>query len=169
MSRNLLPDVVREKEYQTINWTPFHRHVVSLEMAGFTPSQIADLTEYSLSRISVILNDPRAQIDRDSIGKQVAEKMTDVHLKFKMHANEALEELVDELRGSEDERIRQKSALAILDRAGYSKYQGEHIPRPEIGEEAAARLIAAVADIKGIKGPEYELMPVEIVSSDPRP
>lgn len=166
MSRNLLPDIAPEKDYQPAEWTTAHRHIVSLELAGFTPSEICAATGYSASRVSVILHDPRAQVDRDELSKAVLDKVSDVHVRFKMAANEAFDELLDELRHSADERVRQKSALAILDRGGYSKYQGEHVPRPPITEDVADRLIAAAAEISTARGPDYQLMPAEVIPSD---
>jgi hypothetical protein len=138
-----------------------------LECAGLAPGQIAELVEMDISRVSVILNDERADVDRQSILSQLAEQAADVHVSFKLLAKEALQELTDEMRNAEDARVRQKAALAILDRGGYSKYQGEHVPRPEVGDLAADRLIKAVQELKASPAPDYaQIEPKKIQEAD---
>lgn len=157
-ARDLLPEISKEKPWQPGKWTGVHRRIVALEMAGYKPGEIAQITGYSPNHISIILNDPRAIHDRNTIGKQVASQITDIHLKLRLHADQALETLVDSLN-SEDEKVAQKGALAILDRAGYSKYQGEHIPKSVLPEGAAERILEAVAEIRALSPDQtYEVV-----------
>lgn len=148
MSRDLLPTRSGDRRWSPDKWTSRHRYVVMLELCGLKNNEIAAATGYSESRISIILSDPRAEVDRTELAGGVADKVTDVGLKLQLHAHEALDELVDLMRDAPDDRVRQTSAIAILDRAGYSKYQGVQKDSVELGEEAAARLERSIATIE---------------------
>jgi transposase len=167
LRRDLLPHMSREKYWEPIKWTARHSFMVALEMAGLTPSQIAAKLGCNMARVSVILNDPRAEHERSKHARRIADNVTEVSMSLKLHAREALSELVEELRECEDVRIRQKSAIAILDRAGYSKYQGEHVPQQQLGAEAADRIEKAVGQIKAAspdvdyQEADFEVLPDE--------
>lgn len=120
MSKDLLPAVRPDKPYQPEKWTGVHRRIVSLSESGYRNYEIAELVGLTPSRISIILNDPRADIERRTFAKKVVEQVQDIQLKIALHAEEALEEIVDEMRNAESAKIRQTAAFGILDRAGYS-------------------------------------------------
>jgi hypothetical protein len=155
MSRDLLPAVAKQKYYQPEKWTAFHRYIVALEAAGSRPGEIAKATGLSAARVSVILNDQRAEIIREEIGEKIVDSITDVTMRLRLLSNEAVDELADELRHCEDVRVRQKAATEILDRAGYSRYQGEILPSQDFGEEAAERIEKAVGEISLVEGVDY--------------
>lgn len=120
MSRNLLPTIARQKSYQPVNWTSRHRNCVHLEMAGYKNKEIAQILEWTPSKVSITLQDDRAELERISMAGMVAEKLTDVHVKLNLLSHEAVQETADLMRHSENDGIRLKAAFGILDRAGYS-------------------------------------------------
>lgn len=143
-----------------MKWTGMHRRVVSLEMIGYRPGEIAKMMELSESYVSVILNDPRAVVERNTIGKSVSERVTDVHLQLRLHAPEALKALVDTI-SSEDEKVKQRGAIALLDRAGYSKYQGDHVPKQVLSDAAAETILETMRELERANIPEASYRVIE--------
>ena len=97
MSRDLHPAVLKEKTYQPEKWSNFHRYIVLLEVAGKRPGQIADIVGVSNARVSVILNDARADLDRVQLGGAIADRMTDITSKLEMYAHESLDIIMEEI------------------------------------------------------------------------
>lgn len=120
MSRNLLPVVARQKSYQPVNWTARHRNCVHLEMAGYKNHEIAEILRWKPSKVSITLNDDRAELDRVMLASMVAEKMTDVHVKLNLLSHEALHEVAEVMRHTENDGVKLKACFGILDRGGYS-------------------------------------------------
>lgn len=120
MSRNLLPAVEREKSYQPVSWTSRHRTCVALEMSGLKNCEIAKVIGWSEAKVSVTLNDSRAEIDRTDFAGLVADKVTDVRMKLDLISHEAVQEAVEIMRDSPKDDIRLRAAFGLLDRAGYS-------------------------------------------------
>lgn len=142
MSRDLLPALAPEKEYQPEKWSSLHRYIVLLEVAGKRPGEIAEITGLSNSRVSVILNDKRAELDRISLGSSLADRLVDLNAKLSLYAHEALEVIVDEMRDLTNRaELRVKAGFGILDRAGYTpSSKDESQPPPQIPEEIATRM-----------------------------
>ena len=120
MSRNLLPAIARQKSYQPVNWTARHRNCVGLELAGYKNHEIAQILNWSQSKVSTTLQDDRAEVERITMAGVISEKLADVHLKLNLLSHEAVAETADLMRHSENDGIRLKAAFGILDRAGYS-------------------------------------------------
>ena len=141
-NRDLLPEVHREKYYQPEKWSSFHRYLVMLEIAGKRPGQIAEIADITISRVSVILNDPRAELDRITLGAALADRLTDVQSKLELYAHEALEVIVEELREPTNKaELRVKAGFGLMDRAGYTPNVREDIPpAPDIPEELVERV-----------------------------
>jgi len=159
MSRDLIPEVQRVKTYQPIKWNGSHRRVVALEAAGYRPGEIAEITGLTPSRVSIILNDPRADLDRKQFARKVVDRVQDVQLQIALHAEEALEEIVDEMRTSTNEQIRQKASLAILDRAGYTPIRKELKVEAQVPQELIGAMQEVLSEIEAIEA-DYEIVPV---------
>jgi hypothetical protein len=97
--------------------------MVSMHMAGFTHEEIGRELGYTPSRISTILGCKTEELARyrDEVENQVAMQMGDLVMSFRAESRKSLNTLVA-IRDKEDAPLSEKrlSALAILDRAGYS-------------------------------------------------
>ena len=100
-----------------------HKVVISMHMAGFTNAEIARELGYKPERVSVIINssNPQLQEHRSKVENEVAMQMGDLVMSFRAESRKSLNTLVA-IRDKEDAPLSEKrlSALAILDRAGYS-------------------------------------------------
>lgn len=145
---DLIPTEGPEKPWQPKNWGPQHRMAVRLQVMGFKNKEIAQSLSLTESRVSIILNDPRAVAEREDAMDDIASNMLDLNKKLKVHAVEALEEVVDEMRHSKDERIRQRASFGILDRAGYTPVQKHQKVEPEVPADVADRMLTAMEEMK---------------------
>lgn len=150
MSRDLHPAVIKDKYYQPEKWTAFHRYVVMLELAGKRPGEIAQIVGMTESRISVILNDRRAEMDRVELGGALADRLTDLNSKLELYAHEALEVVVDEMRDLTNKpELRVKAGFGIMDRAGYTaKTKDPEEQAPSVPSEVADRLETVAKELK---------------------
>jgi len=160
VGRDLLPTFSKEKSYQPIKWTGQHRRIVSLEAAGFRPKEIAEILNISIAHVSVILNDARADEDRKVFAAGLVERVQDVTLKIALHADEALEEIIDEMRNVEDPRVRQRAAFGILDRAGYGPIQKSMQSPTSVPPELLHSMQGVLNEMKGIEA-EYTILESE--------
>ncbi len=158
---DLLPELTKQKAYQPMRWTQRHRLVVALWLAGARNKQIADVMGYDSDYVSVILNDKRAMVEIEAMGSSMAERMTDVHTRLKVLANEALSEITDEMRDtSAPVAVRQRAAFGILDRAGYTAVQKHINVEAQIPADIADR-VEKVLDV--IQGPEADKYDYEVL------
>lgn len=111
-----------------------HKLAVMLQVCGLTNNEIAANLGYTASRVSIILNSQKEelqQVRRDTV-ERVAERTVDLSTKIRLKAPEAFDKMVDLLE-SDNERIVLESAKDILDRAGYApvkKQINAHVPVP---------------------------------------
>lgn len=168
MGRDLLPQESPEKTMQPEKWLASHRRIVALEIAGWRPGEIATLVEFSPTYVSVILNDPRADLDRKQFAEKVVDAVGDVQLKIALHAEEALDEILDEMRICEDVKVRQKAAFGILDRAGYTPVRKEIIAHTTIPPEMLSGMQSVMDEMKGIQEIDYTIVEeaAEVASGD---
>lgn len=100
-----------------------HKLVVALAVAGYRNSEIAAELGYTPGRVSIILNSKHPELaeHRSQIQNQVAINTGDLVLSFHAESRKSLNTLV-KIRDKEDAPLSEQrlSALAILDRAGYS-------------------------------------------------
>lgn len=156
---DLLPNQHRQKPYQPLHWGPQHRLIVQLQVMGFKGSEIADMLDLTPTRVSTILNDDRAVIEREKAMDSLASNMTDLNQKIKIYAVEALDEVVDEMRHSKDEKVRQRASFGILDRAGYTPVQKHQKIEPEVPADMADKMLTAMAEVKNSTiDVEYEIV-----------
>lgn len=141
--------IEREKESVPVKWTPRHDIVVALYLGGLKNWEIAAQVGFSEGKVSAILNDPRAAIVKDRLGSQAFEQSVEVQDRIFGYAHEALDEVVEQMRMSNDERVRQKAAFSILDRAGYSKIERRAAATAPVSDDVARRMLKALDEIKG--------------------
>ena len=110
-------------QYKRKNIRPRHKMVVSLHMAGHTDVEIARLLGYKVSSVGTILHSDHPDLvkAREDMGNLVAKNLGDMVLRFHQEASKSVDVLV-EIRDKEAAPCseRRLSALAILDRAGYT-------------------------------------------------
>jgi hypothetical protein len=138
---DLLPFLEGDKEWSPAKWSPRHRLVVALHLGGDTNKEIAEKLSLSEGRVSVVLNDPRAVYEIERMARRIADRTIDTALRIKLYANEALDEIVEELRTSKSEKVRQSAAFGLLDRAGYTPIRGyEEEAPPVLPSEVVSRM-----------------------------
>lgn len=158
-------------------WSPRHRLIVALHLGGDRNKEIAEKLNVSESHVSIVLNDPRAVHEIQRMSEAVADRTLDTALRLKLYANEALDEIVEELRSSRNEKVRQSAAFGILDRAGFTPAKGAEVdPAPLLPKQVVERMEAATAEIIQYEGEYENVEPIrkEITSepeqsSDPPP
>lgn len=150
-----------------------HKMVVTLHCAGWTGKAIAESMGYTEMTVSNILNDPHPELEahRRLMQEKVADHSTDVLLRFRAESMKSVETLV-EIRDTPDAPLSEKrlSALAILDRAGYSPVKKQmnvnaNVPIQELNA-AAERIEKANQAVAGRDQWEVKtLSPEELESS----
>lgn len=163
---DLKPNELPEKYWQPENWSPRHRLICQLSTLGMKGREIAGALGLSESHVSVVLNDPRARAEIEEAITNVADNIVDLHDRLKAHAVEAVDEIVDEMRNSKDERIRQKASFGILDRAGYTPVQKSIRLGAQIPASVADRVERALRDISDIPEGEYEYVEHDLPSEE---
>lgn len=154
-------DLPGNRYYSSVKWTPRHRLVVALHLAGYRNNEIAKITNLSESRVSIILNDVRAQKEIRELSTKIASHVTDVHLRLHLLSNDALSEVEREMRHSPDERIRQRAAFGILDRAGFVSGGVSAGESTQISDEIASRIEEALAEGEEAEEISFELLEAE--------
>lgn len=126
--------------------SPKHLRVIHLHSTGlFSGKEISELLDISQSRISVIVNDPRAQeLVAEYQRKAIAETTVEAEEVIKASSVEAAKTVVQLMRNAASERIRQTSAFGILDRSGIHGKGNGNGTGPEGGklDPESAKLIA---------------------------
>ena len=102
---------------------PRHKMVVALHMAGWTNVEIANQLGYTDGRVGIILQSqhPALREVRKEMADKVAVATGDIVLRFHQESGKSLDTLI-EIRDAAASPVseRRQSALAILDRAGYT-------------------------------------------------
>jgi len=132
-----------------------HKLAIRLEACGMTNNQIAEHLGYTPSRISIILNDPRADEIRAGMSSLVADNLDDIALRLQHYAGEALTEVVDIMRESTSDTVRQRSAFDILDRAGYNKIEKHISATTNISDKQVAQLLGTLEETKQVFDADY--------------
>lgn len=102
---------------------PRHKMAVALSMAGWKNTEIAKQLGYTETRISIILQSqhPDLRAVRKEMADRVAMESGDIVLRFYQESGKSLDTLIEIRDDRESPRSeRRQSALAILDRAGYT-------------------------------------------------
>lgn len=158
---DLLPHIKPENRPQ--RWTPRHRLVVALALAGYTNAEIAATLDVSEGFVSSAKNDPRALIEEEKVGSAIADRIVDASMRIKLYANEAIDEIVEQMRTAADVKVRQKAAFGILDRGGYGVQRTvNHVEAPKIPSDVADRMESALEDMSDIGSVTYKVVDVQV-------
>lgn len=181
MGVDLLPLMQGDKAWSPEKWSPRHRLIVALHLGGDRNKEIAEKLSVSENHVSIVLNDPRAVHEIARLSGLMADRVVDTGLRLQLYSNEALDEIVDELRTSRNEVVRQKAAFGILDRAGFTpvRQADSADPPPVLPEAVVERMEATTTEIIQYDGayknvdpverPEQPEVPVEVIApGDPR-
>lgn len=145
-------------DYAPNELSPTHFHMIAMRAAGMRPGEIAKALGYSNSRVSVILNDPRAkQLVSRMTGDVLREFQLDVGEQIVSYAAEAAETVAGLMRMAESEQVRLSASKDILDRAGYKPKEVVTHMHAEIDHEDAQRILTALRESKE-KAPELEFV-----------
>jgi len=149
-----------DKAWSPDKWNPRHRLIVALHLAGDKNKEIARKLKLSQSHISLILSDPRAIYEIEHLAQSVADRTVDTALRLKLYANEALDEIVEEIRTSRNEKVRQTAAFGLLDRAGYTplRINIDEAP-PTLPEDVVQRMEETTRELVEYKGSYREVKP----------
>lgn len=163
MAVDLLPAVNGDKYYHPEKWSPRHRLIVALHLGGDKNAEIAEKLGVSASHVSITLNDPRAVYEIENLASTVADRTVDTALRIKLYSNEALDEIVEELRTSKSEKVRQTAAFGLLDRAGYTPVREvREVAPPVLPEDVINRMEDTTRELVEWKGVYREVEPVPI-------
>lgn len=169
MGVDLLPMMQGDKKWSPEKWSPRHRLIVALHLGGDRNNEIAVKLSVSQTHVSVVLNDPRATHEIARLSGLMADRVVDTGLRLKLYANEALDEVVEEMRSSRNEKVRQNAAFGILDRAGYTPVKGSETEvAPMLPQDVVDRMEATTHEIIQYEGAYREVEPVP-VDSEPVP
>ncbi len=163
MSVDLLPMMQGVKDWSPDKWNPRHRLIVALHVAGDKSREICEKLGVSESHVSLILNDPRAIYEIENLAQGIADRTVDTALRIKLYANEALDEIVEELRTSRNEKVRQTAAFGLLDRAGYTPVREvrEEAP-PLLPQDVVQRMEETTRELVEYQGTYKVVEPVEL-------
>ena len=137
--------------WQPKKLNPRHLVILQAHAAGLKNVDICKVLHMSESRVSTIINDPRAPRYIEQFCSNTADGMRDVFERIRLYSNEALTLVMDQLRDEgEDPNLRQRAAFSILDRAGYSKIEKKLVAHATVSEKAADALAGALLEAKRI-------------------
>ncbi len=160
MAVDLLPTMNGDKAWSPEKWNPRHRLIVALHLAGDKNKEISQKLKVSESHVSLILSDPRAVYEIEHLAQSVADRTVDTALRIKLYANEALDEIVEELRTSRNEKVRQTAAFGLLDRAGYTPVrENTEEAAPTLPEDVVQRMEETTKELVEYKGVYREVEP----------
>lgn len=163
MPTDLLPQLNGTRYYDPDKWGVRHRICVALHMGGDRNKEIAERLGCSESWVSKTLGDARAVYEIAQLEKNLADRTMDTALRFKLYANEALDEIMEELRSCSDVRVRQKAAFGILDRAGYTPHSVDQGDAPPLlPAEVIDRMEQTTKELVQHRGVYQEVTPTEI-------
>lgn len=134
-----------EDPTQPISWSPKHELTASLLALGtLSHRDIADIVGYTPARVGHIARDPRAlAIARRAADKALAQT-EDLQERIKAAAVDAFEVVHEQVIGEDhDPRLRQKGAIALMDRAGYTPIQRSTDTHTSLDDLVAMRMEAA--------------------------
>lgn len=119
---------------------PRHRMIIALHMGGYSNVDIAKYLGYTPQRVSTVINAKHPELAecKREFANKVALATGDVVMRFHAESGKCLDKLI-EIRDRPDAPIseQRQSALAILDRAGYTPIKKQinldtQIPFPEL-------------------------------------
>ena len=139
--------------YHPKTFSSRHKIIVALSASGMKSGEIAREMGLQLATVSKILGDPRAKVLKTQLNTEFIEQLTqDTQEVIQSHTLEAANKMVSLMRGAENERVQQTSAMDILDRGGFKPKEHTVTTSFKVPPEDAKRLIDAL--IESRKPPE---------------
>lgn len=146
--------------------SPQHVPLFLLRVQGYTMREIGTLTGFSRFTVSSIFRCAAGQRLLSELFMELGRAEFGVVDSLKAASPEAIETLLDVMRGEKDD-LRLKSAMAILDRAGYGAVQkAETTLRIEIPSEKAELLNAAINEAFDLGEGDFEIVVTEALDVD---
>lgn len=157
LSRQLKPN-----EPQKLN--DRHLTAIFLRASGLKQSRVAQITGYTDSALSVILNHPYAQALLTRLAAHMASSVIDMEARVKAAAPEALDTVLEVMRDTNERgSVRSKNAFELLKLAGVgAKQESKVVHEFQVPKEQASLLTEAIRESRNIVDAEY----VEIVQGD---
>lgn len=144
--------------YQPEELSIRHKHIIALRAAGMRNVDIADILGFEPATVSKILGDPRSKVLLSRMSADFLDQVTTtVQEKIQGSALEAYEMILELMRTSDHDRVRQTSAFDILDRAGHKAHERSGSIQIKAEPKDIKRLVEALVESK--KEPE----PLEMV------
>ena len=141
------------KEFSATHW-----HMFAMRASGMRPGEIASALGYSPSRVSVILNDPRAKaLVARMTGDVLRDFQLDVRDLIQSYTGEAVETVATLMRHAESEPVRLGAARDLLDRGGFKPKEVVTHAHVEIDHEDAQRILGALKEAKE-EAPVFEMV-----------
>lgn len=132
-------------------WAARHVLICRMHAAGLKNKEIAEALNITEQYISHVINDPRAPAFVREAVEAMMGNIIDLNAQLKAYSQEALEEIIDQMRSSQSDKIRQTAAFGILDRAGYTPVQRHTIQAaPELPRELADRVSETHIELREI-------------------
>lgn len=132
------------------DWSPQHFHtrhqlICKLHACGLRNKEIAQALGLTESRVSIILNDPRAAEYIRQMVEEVGDKYLDMHASFRALAPKALKVVTAIMDDDEAPAgVRSRNAFELLDRAGYGAVEKHsHTVGFELSDKQVAQLASA--------------------------
>lgn len=150
---DLRPDDTPEEYWQPTSWKPLYTYICQLYAILHLPAEeIAKTAGLSRNRVYHILGDARGRAEIQKATDSMASNLIDVQHQFKLYSEEALTELVRQMRYGKkgDDEIKQGAATKILDRAGYTPIHKHISMSANISEDVVDRLQSAMRDFEMI-------------------
>lgn len=150
---DLAPEADKQKYWQPEVWSPRHALVARMHGAGLSNEEIALATGFTEGYVSRIICDDRAKpFAIEAVGR-VADMAADLNTRLKLHATEALDEIVSTLRNPlVKPELRVKVGFGLLDRAGYTPVQRHTIVAPtELPPDLAGAVLETTTEMKTIR------------------
>lgn len=140
---------------------------VALSMAGWTNNEICEEMDWTPAKVSVTLNDPRAEHERKNALAPIADVSLTVSQKLEEASHDAFEKAKEVMENATKDDVALKAAFGLLDRAGFTpikrelKIEGEIPADPEI-LEAMRKTLQETQSISA----KYKILPPP---ADPEP
>lgn len=149
MKDHLYPDGSAPVPFAASELDPTHMQMLVLRAAGLRPGQIAEITGYSPSRVSVVLNDPRAKaMIHRMAGDNIRQQLVDARELIQSYVGEAIETVAELMRDAESEPVRLGAAKDILDRGGFKPKEVVSNESVSIANEDARRILEALREAR---------------------
>lgn len=155
---DLLPTVKPETSYAPEKWSPRHKIICAMHAAGLRNKEIAAQLDVSESHVSIILRDPRAELELASLMTEVEDQTLKARVKLLSMVAKSLN-VIDHNLDSANERVAQTAAIAVLDRTGFGKDASLSDVAAQIDEEVEARIHEAIGELREIRSTYKQISP----------